>query len=307
VNCISRLCKLFFFLLAFTPVAAHYVNGDCCSQEKIRFIRLSDTTFARASVIAVDQYDQAYILDAGTNQVLKFSPTGESVVRSGGYGWTQQAFDQAADIATVNGLDVFVADYGNHRIQRFDRNLNFISSLPAANDDNRERPFGYPRSVAAGVSGAVYVVDGANNRLVKIDTDGSQRTFGGIDAAQGRLRYPTRVRLNENELVFVQDSNTIVTFDRFGNYVRMLDHRFQHLTSFTIDGDTLYALDSCQVLKMSERGTLIASTDDICSTLSDLPLQFVDFVSRKGKSYFLTEHALYTLSNTQLFDTHNAK
>jgi hypothetical protein len=87
----------------------------------------------------------------------------------------------------------------------------------------------------------------------------------------------------------------------------MLDHRFQRLTSFAIDGDTLYALDSCHVLKLNERGTVLASTEDICGALSGLPLQFVDFVSRKGKSYFLTEHALYMLGNNLLFDTRTTK
>ena len=252
----------------------------------MRLSRLSDSTIVRARAVAVDQYDQVYVLDGGTNQVLKLSSTGESVSKSGGYGWTQLTFDQAADIATASGLDVYVADYGNHRIQRFDRNLNFLSSLPAPGDDNGERPFGYPRSVAVGVTGAVYIVDGANNRLVKIDADGTERTIGGMDAAQGRLRYPTRVRLSDNELVFVQDSNSIVTFDRFGNYVRRLDHRFRRLTSFTTDGDTVYALDSCQVVKMSERGAVIASRDDVCGALSGSPLEFVDFASRNGKVIF---------------------
>ncbi|HEV8539177.1 MAG TPA: NHL repeat-containing protein [Bacteroidota bacterium] len=262
----------------------------------------SPLSFKKALAIAVDSRGIVYVLDGGANEVLSLGKQEEVVVRTGGYGWSQFAFDNPRDLIAPNGLDIYVADYGNHRIQRFDRNLNLVSSLPSTGGEAGPRIFGYPRSVAVASSGALYVTDGENNRILQIDADGSMRSFGGIDAARGRLRYPARVRVSSNEIVFVQDSNAIVAFDRFGNFMRRIgDHLFRELKTFTTDEDTIYALDGCRLFKLSERGSIEDTVDDFCSEVGPALLSPVDLAVRQGKCYLLTEHAVHSVAIDTLF------
>jgi len=264
--------------------------------------------FKHAYAISVDISGTIYVLDGGSNEIIKFDSAYNVQLRTGGFGWTQSTFDAPRDIIAPNGLDVYVADYGNHRIQRFDRNLNFFSSFPTKDNEVGSRSFGYPRSVAVSNSGALYITDGENNRVLKVDIDGSQRTFGGIDAASGRLRHPSCVRMSDNELVFVQDGNAIVTFDRFGNYLRKSNSDlFNNLTTFTVVGDTIYALDSCKLIKIHERGTVTAVSGEICSLFGDKPQQIVDLAVLKGKCYILTEHSIYIIDSEVLFKSNHQK
>ncbi len=258
--------------------------------------------FSSAAALCVDPLGFIYVLDRGSNELICLSRDRKVVFHTGGYGWSQFAFDDPHDLDAPNGLDVYVADYGNHRVQRFDRNLTLVSSLPPVDEVTGSRSFGYPRSVALAASGALYLTDGENNRIARIDGDGSIRTFGGIDAAKGRLRYPTRIRVNSNELVFVQDSNAIVMFDRFGNFVRRIgNYVFQHLSVFAIDEDTIYALDGCRLLKINERGFVEDTLADLCSPEGEMAVRPVDIAVRHGICYLLTEHSVQTLLLTSLY------
>jgi len=291
-----------WFLLC--AIAALLTSGDCYPGGGQQVTKFADSTFVRAQALAVDQYNQVFVLDAGTSQVLKLSAPGEVSAHVGGYGWTGLSLDQPSDVTTINGLDVFVADYGNHRIQRFDRNLSLISSFPTGAEESSPRSFGYPRSAAEGPGGALYVTDGENNRMLRIDLDGTLRFFGGLDASAGKLHHPGRVRINSDELVFVQDSNMVVTYDRFGNYVRTFGPGlFRDLKAFTFDRDTMYALDSCSLLRISERGGLIDSCRDVCLFLNDPPPQVVDVAIQGGTCYLLTLHELYIVEIDRLFNS----
>ena len=83
----------------------------------------------RGNDFDIDISGAYYIVDETKCTVRKVSSKGDVVARIGGPGWDNDRFDQPAGIWARNGLDVFVADYGNHRIQRFDRDLSFVSSF----------------------------------------------------------------------------------------------------------------------------------------------------------------------------------
>jgi len=220
-------------------------------------------SFTSATRCSVDPSGYVYVLDAGTNELLKYTTAGKVVCSIGGYGWTTLTFDQPADLSSPNGLDVYVADYGNHRIQRFDRNLNFISSLYLRDDENPDLRFGYPHGVDMDRFGALYIVDGENLRIMKIDASNVvERVFGGDEAGKGRLHSPSRVRVGPDDLVYVQDGNSLVVFNVFGNFVRIIgDGLFRNLQTFTLDQNALYALDSCTVRVLNNKGEVTWSYD----------------------------------------------
>lgn len=255
-----KLTLLFFALIVIFPFIFH--SGTLSAQGTTGETVLAGS-FTNATRCSVDPSGFVYVLDAGTNELSKYTMAGKVVCSIGGYGWTTLTFDQPADLSSPNGLDVYVADYGNHRIQRFDRNLNFISSLYLRDDENPDLRFGYPHGVDMDRFGALYLVDGENIRIMKFDaTNVFERSFGGEEAGKGRLHSPSRLRVSADDLVYVQDGNSLVVFNVFGNFVRIIgDGLFRSLQTFALDQRALYVLDSCTVRVLNNRSEVNWSYD----------------------------------------------
>ena len=88
--------------------------------------------------VDVDLYGNIYVINSDLNTLTLFSKEGTMVRRIGGSGWLNDQFDRPAGVWARNGIDLFIADYGNHRIQRFDRNLNYVSTFYTRDSDNPE-------------------------------------------------------------------------------------------------------------------------------------------------------------------------
>jgi hypothetical protein len=72
------------------------------------------------------------------------------------YSWKDAADNYPRDIVAVNALDVYIADYNKHRILRFDRDLNLVSTFPPEdNISGSGRIFGYPISISVDRFGSV--------------------------------------------------------------------------------------------------------------------------------------------------------
>ena len=237
-----------------TAFRASAYRGQAPAKEEV-----SIGSFTTANRCFVDPLSNIYVIDAGTGELSKYSKSGKLLCKIGGFGWTTSTFDQPADLCCPNGLDVYVADLGNHRIQRFDRNLSFVSSLSLRDNADPDQRFGYPRGVAMDRFGALYIVDGENIRVLKIDASNNvERVFGGEEAGKGRLRFPSRIRVSGDDLVYVQDGNSIIVFDIFGNYVRTTgDGLFRSLRAFSVDMNRLNVLDSCAVRTIDSKGRIL--------------------------------------------------
>lgn len=75
--------------------------------------------------------DAIYIVEAGAHRVLKLGFDGKLIERYGKRGSGNYQFDNPVDIATTNGLKLFVSDSGNNRIQVFDKRWQYLSSIKA--------------------------------------------------------------------------------------------------------------------------------------------------------------------------------
>jgi len=194
-------------------------HSKAAPRDSLRFVfQGSFGDFEEAVAIAADPLGDVYIIDRGRNSLQKFS-RGKLVASLEGYGWSDVEFADPRDVSVPSGLDVFVADYGNHRVQRYDRQLAHLSTLSTWFETGADR-FGFPVSIAVSSSGELYVVDGQLQRVLKFATDGSYvRSLGGYDAGKGRLLQPNRVRLQANQLVLVSDGDRVVLFDQMGNFI----------------------------------------------------------------------------------------
>ena len=279
--------------VVFFAIIAVLLNGDCCLHAQEKSDTVSFGAFRNATAFAVDPQGNFYVIDDGTSQLIKMSSDGAVVRSIGGYGWTQPTFDRPRDIVAPNGLDIYIADYGNHRIVRYDRNLNFVSSLPPNSDERAEREFGYPQGVALSLFGDMFIADGENRRVVKYVRNSLERTFGGVEGGKGQLHAPKRVRVSDQNRVYVQDDNVIIVYDIFGNYVTTIGERFFiNLINFSVDHDTLYILDSASVYRYMPQGKLDAVDVSRALTNMEKVENAVDIAVERGRLFMLTPHAI---------------
>ncbi|MBC7188435.1 MAG: NHL repeat-containing protein [Calditrichaeota bacterium] len=175
--------------------------------------------------IAVDLEGNVYVADTGNNRIQKFDGNGRFLKQIGGFGWGREQFDRPVDICASAGLDVFVADYNNERIERYDSHLNYISSYYPDESQDETLRFGFPLSVALSRHGELFLVDGENRRLLKINSFGvPELSFGDFRWAQGRLERPAQVALSAKDLVYVVDAGggCVLVYDYSGNFIRKL-------------------------------------------------------------------------------------
>jgi streptogramin lyase len=185
-----------------------------------------------------------YVVDRQGDKIVKYTSGGDSIRAVSGTGSGTLQFDSPTAVCSRRGNDVYVADYNNHRVQRFDRNLDYVSTLYTRDDPEERNRFGYPRDIAVTRQGGLLVVDGENRRVVRFNTFGAvEQSFGDLNSGAGRLVDPAQIEVDERDNIYVLDAGRIIIFDPFGGYIRQLPVRENyHLMS--IDNDTLLLADS---------------------------------------------------------------
>jgi DNA-binding beta-propeller fold protein YncE len=154
--------------------------------------------FAFAHAVKVDKNDNVWVVDEGSNMVMKFNPQGlvtmvlgrkdeaidylerfleearhtdaaaNSAVGAGaGRGGT---FARPTDVTWDNDGNIFVADgYDNSRVAKFTKDGEFVKSIgsrgPAAGQ------FNTPHTIASDAKGNIYVGDRGNSRIQMFDPD----------------------------------------------------------------------------------------------------------------------------------------
>ena len=204
-------------------------------------------SFERATRIFTRTQGAIYVLDADLNKIFVFSDITQPPKSIGGFGWSAGSFDKPTGIAT-DGINLYVSDYGNHRIQRFDRNLNYLSSFSTRDTSDVVSRFGYPLDVALSELGDLFILDGENLRILKFNPQNFfERSFGDINAGKGKLQNPIRLVVTTSR-IFVGEQTRIVVFDYFGNYLS------------SIGDGVVSALSGFALL---ENGFLIVSSDTL--------------------------------------------
>lgn len=128
--------------------------------------------------VAVDESDgSVYVVDMGNHRIQKFDTSTnvlpQLLTKWGGSadaGHASSALAQEAGqlrnpwgiTLDVHG-DVYVSDTGNHRIEKFDREGNFITQWGGFG--NGQGQFNFPYGIAADARGSIFVVDSANTRV----------------------------------------------------------------------------------------------------------------------------------------------
>ena len=126
------------------------------------------------SDLAIDPINgHVVVADSGYNRIAVFTNTGGAVRKWGKNGGDGTSGNGNGEFNSPTGLDVdtsgnvYVADWGNHRIQKFSATGSFISKYGTLGSGPGN--FNHPTDVAVDSSvGVVFVSDTGNNRIVKL-------------------------------------------------------------------------------------------------------------------------------------------
>ena len=237
------------------------------------------------------------LVDAEKNTVRLLSKEMKRIAEIGGSGWGDDQFDHPSGVWARNGIDVFIADYGNHRIQRFDRKLAFISSFSTRDRANADERFGYPTDVAVSRLGDLFICDSENARIVKVvGLSKIEKTFGGFDAGKGRLKKPNQLEIGPHDNVYVQDAmpdakqgSRVVVFDNFGNFIHIIGE------SMFPNGVQIYADENGLILLGAGKLFFFGENDrpELTVELESANINAArSFVFNRGIAYFLTSEGL---------------
>jgi hypothetical protein len=152
--------------------------------------------FLFAQAVRVDSQDNIWVVDRGSNMVIKFTPDGRVAMtlsrkpeavggpgggggrgggQSTGAGIPGDSFNRPTDVAWDAAGNIFVADgYGNARIAKMDKNGKFVKSWGTRGAEPGQ--FSTPHSLATDAQGNVYVADLGNQRIQVFDNEGTYKS-----------------------------------------------------------------------------------------------------------------------------------
>ncbi len=182
-------------------------------------------------------YNQAYIYTIG---------------QSGNGGSGNDQFSSPYGVVVNATGHVYVGDYGNHRVQVFDKAGNYQytigeTSVPGPDNAHLNRTSG----VAVNSTGALYVADRDNERVQVFDNAGNYLYTIGVTMQRGsdnaHFIAPMAVAINSSGHVFVCDNGNdrVQVFDNAGHYVNTISSGFAYACGCAVNStDNIYVADT---------------------------------------------------------------
>ncbi len=259
-------------------------------------VRSSVEIFESARSLTVAPNGELYCIDGKRNTVYHLSGDGTVLNTIGGQGWGQHEFDAPTDVTSTFLLEVFVTDYNNRRIQRYDRDLHFVQTY---DESTLPQSIGRFQPYASAVSrhGELFIVEKDGKRILKLNRRNQlEAEFGTFRDGIGALEQPVDIAVTPADEVVVLDRRKIAWFDIFGNVMRTipLDNR---------DWNSIHATDGFFVVTSSSEIVIIATDGRVrrsvtAGAIIGLPAQakFNDAAIVGEYLFILTGTALYRCS-----------
>lgn len=199
---------------AYMATAAQLLEFD----EKGKFVREIGKNlygWAYAHAVRIDKQDNIWVVDKGSNLILKMNPQGR----------VQWVFGRKGE---SSHLDV-PPDYASQMSAIFQR--AGLPVTPPANNNprnpvpvHRDNVFNQPTDVAWDSQGNSYFSDGyVNSRVAKVNAKGEWiASWGSLGSGPGQFDTPHGVAVSPKDEVFVADrgNRRIQVFDTEGKYLR---------------------------------------------------------------------------------------
>jgi sugar lactone lactonase YvrE len=183
--------------------------------------------------VTVGDDDYIYIADTGNNRIHQIGPDGVITTiagaEDGGDGPAMSPqLSVPRGVAVDAGGNLYIADTGNNQIHKLDD--EGIVTVAGAGGLGDEGPATNarllePTGLAIDVDGTIYITDSGNNRVRKVDVEGTITTLAGTGeegdggdggpATEAQLYYPIGVAIDSEGNVYISDT--------FNNRIRKVD------------------------------------------------------------------------------------
>lgn len=262
-------------------------------------------SFGNPTGIAVDKKGNLYVGDHLTHLIRKISVSGAVTTLAGDRNYPNNAgladgigqlakFQRPYGIEVDKNGNVYVADEWNHAVRKISP-FGVVTTLAGngtkglKNDVGTTATFNFPWDVAIDSNGVVYVADGYNYVIRKIDLNRNVSTFAGkalvSGAADGQALSAT---FNGATSISINYSNQfMIVGDAYNQLIRQINFQ-QPIANPKISFSSLPANDSISICQTEQttinivgssdsydiylNGAKIMSTFDKSFTLSNIPL-----------------------------------
>ncbi len=254
------------------------------------------TGFKNAVSVTIDGKGYIYVLDNETNEVIKFDDKLNEQKRIGRKGWRNGEFDSPTYIDGSSGLDIYISDGTNYRIQRFDLNLSYISSLITNTPTFEDRlKFNTPIASIIINMNALYVLDGENKRIVYYpDGNTPVMHFGGFQSAQKPMLNPKKLLKDSYNSIYIFDekNNVIYKYDNFGNYIKSIENTT--IKSVSIYNNIIYIFTGDELLLYDVKKNAYSNKITFAKEHQGLNIKDM-LVYSENKIIFLEKNKIYFL------------
>lgn len=266
-------------------IALFFLINSLSSGQQFSYER-SIGNFKSATSFYITPAGILLVTDDITDEVYQLDTLGNVINFIGGYGWDINSFDNPVDVF-ADALRILVSDKNNHRIQRFDKNLNFIFQFYTHENDIEEERFGYPLSAVTSNLGDVFILDSENIRVLKFDLFGNFiQTIGGYDYGSYTLSNPKQLAVSMKNDLYVLDGKNIFIYDNYGTALGIIEAD-EELNSIRIifNWMTVSTTDNIYITNLnSDEHKLIKITLD-----DQTKPEIVSSLIFNGKLYILTQ------------------
>lgn len=207
-----------------------------------------------AHSVRFDKYDNLWVVDKGTNSIMKFNPAGYVTMNLGrrmeGYegeyhrvtGAQARPTDGNYNAPTDVGWDaednIYISDgYGNSRVAKLNKNGDWIKSWGTFGTE--EGQFRVPHNLQVDKQGNVYVADRSNGRIQVFDSNGTFKKFIWLNVAYDKTRHPVLGNLSSNPPNATAPWALCITTTGPTQYLYAIDTEPGRLYKMTLDGQIL--------------------------------------------------------------------
>ena len=168
------------------------------------------------TALAVNKRGELVVTERKESCISVFTASGEKLQSFGTHGSGQGQFKDPNGVAVDGEGNIFVADTGNNRIQKFTEEGKFLKEVDCR-----------PNDIAFNTSnGKLYVSDHSKHQIVVLNSDLSiSSAFDGKGSAKGKLQLPKGIAFDSIGNVLVADpgNSNIQVFTAEGKFLRIME------------------------------------------------------------------------------------
>lgn len=291
-------------MLAFSKIILLLILNTlfCFSQShEIRLINI-DSLLHNPIAFSIDKEENIYLLSSQENALIKIDRQGKVLKRIGGLGWGTLNFDKPIAVDISDGLNVFVSDFYNNRIQRFNKNLEYINTLSPTAEENTAHQFRYPTQIGVDRFSNLFVYDSENGRFLKYNSNNKvERIFGGYESGEARLFNPIKLVIDKKNNLYILDNNKINIYDNWGTFLKEIKNVSSYrINTFTVDDEIIYITNLNELIKIDNNGNVLQKYDINEYLHTNEELELLDIENQDDYLYLLTTKYFIKLQKYEL-------